>query len=88
VVNFFRTTIGGRTNYLTPGGGIPARHPLVHPRHKLQYFQDVGWEDDWIATAERIVRDRFESGYCEDQPTDEPQVGDEVRHLYLFYAAS
>ena len=45
---------------------------VLHPRHKLQYFRDVGWEDDWIATAERIARDRFESGYCE--VTDEPQV--------------
>jgi len=49
---------------------------VLHPRHKLLYFEDAGWEDDWIATAEKLVRDRFESAYCADRPqsTDKTPV--------------
>lgn len=40
-------------------------------------------------TVERIVRDRFESGYCQIEPTDEPQVNVEdskvrLRVAYFF----
>ncbi|TFK59950.1 hypothetical protein BDN72DRAFT_729660, partial [Pluteus cervinus] len=24
---------------------------ILHPRHKLKYFEDAGWEDDWIDKA-------------------------------------
>jgi hypothetical protein len=30
--------------------------PLVlHPRHKLQYFKNAGWQDECIERAEEIV---------------------------------
>jgi hypothetical protein len=51
---------------------------VLHPRHKLRYFQDAGWEDDWIAMASRIVRDRFETGYRTVQPTDEARAESKV----------
>ena len=36
---------------------------VLHPRHKLSYFKTARWEDEWIATAERLVRDEFASSY-------------------------
>ncbi|KAI9451886.1 hypothetical protein F5148DRAFT_986311 [Russula earlei] len=30
-----------------------------NPQLKLKYFQQHGWERDWIETAEEIVRDKF-----------------------------
>ncbi|KAF8238215.1 hypothetical protein L208DRAFT_1076278, partial [Tricholoma matsutake] len=32
---------------------------VLHPQLKLKYFQQHGWEKDWIKTAEGIVRDEF-----------------------------
>ena len=28
---------------------------VLHPRHKLQYFKNAGWQDEWIERAEEIV---------------------------------
>ncbi|KAG1839440.1 hypothetical protein DFJ58DRAFT_718543 [Suillus subalutaceus] len=28
---------------------------VLHPRHKLSYFRSVGWEQQWIKTAEKLV---------------------------------
>jgi hypothetical protein len=33
------------------------RGVVLHPRHKLSYFKSADWEDDWINTAEALVRD-------------------------------
>jgi hypothetical protein len=32
---------------------------VLHPRHKLTYFKNARWEDDWVTTAEKLVRDQF-----------------------------
>jgi hypothetical protein len=32
---------------------------VLHPHHKLQYFKNVGWQDDWIKQAEDIVQMEF-----------------------------
>ncbi|KAG2086661.1 uncharacterized protein F5147DRAFT_558462, partial [Suillus discolor] len=32
---------------------------VLHPQHKLKYFERAGWERAWIDTAEEIVRDVF-----------------------------
>jgi hypothetical protein len=32
---------------------------VLHPQLKLKYFQQHGWEKDWIQTAEEIIRDEF-----------------------------
>ena len=37
---------------------------MLHPRHKLAYFQRVGWEPDWIATARNIVRAEYDRKYA------------------------
>ncbi|KAJ8582620.1 hypothetical protein M405DRAFT_690829, partial [Rhizopogon salebrosus TDB-379] len=36
---------------------------VLHPHHKLSYFKTAGWEDEWIKTAEALVRDEFERSY-------------------------
>ncbi|KIM61399.1 hypothetical protein SCLCIDRAFT_71135, partial [Scleroderma citrinum Foug A] len=36
---------------------------VLHPRHKLSYFKTARWEDEWITTAENLVRDGFSRSY-------------------------
>ncbi|KIL60459.1 hypothetical protein M378DRAFT_83694, partial [Amanita muscaria Koide BX008] len=38
---------------------------VLHPRHKLQYFETTSWERDWIATAEEIVTDEYKGSYSD-----------------------
>jgi hypothetical protein len=43
--------------------------PVLHPRHKLNYFKNEKWEDDWIEAAKRLVRDEFDLSYnCPPAP--------------------
>jgi hypothetical protein len=37
---------------------------VLHPRHKLHYFKAAGWEQEWIDTAEEIVRNEFKQNYA------------------------
>jgi hypothetical protein len=60
---------------------------VLHPRHKLKYFEQAGWEPGWIRTAEEIVRAVFESSYAMPADDDEvplPNVSQEVCVLYIF----
>jgi hypothetical protein len=43
---------------------VLTRASVLHPRHKLQYFKTAGWQDEWIQTAEGLVRDEFERSYA------------------------
>jgi hypothetical protein len=36
---------------------------VLHPRHKLQYFKNAGWQDEWIERVEEIVRMVFNLSY-------------------------
>jgi hypothetical protein len=36
---------------------------VLHPRHKLQYFEKAGWKDAWIKTSREIVRTEFDQTY-------------------------
>lgn len=36
---------------------------VLHPQHKLQYFQDANWDDEWIDTATGIVCEEFLQAY-------------------------
>jgi hypothetical protein len=33
---------------------------VLHPQHKLKYFEQAGWEPAWIKTAKEIVWVKFE----------------------------
>jgi len=37
---------------------------VLHPRHKLTYFRNAGWEESWIDTAKKIVRDEYDRSYA------------------------
>ena len=37
---------------------------VLHPKHKLKYFEKQGWDHNWIETAENIVREEFMSSYA------------------------
>jgi hypothetical protein len=39
------------------------RLQVLHPRHKLKYFENAGWEKEWIERAEEIVREEFDKSY-------------------------
>ena len=44
---------------------FPSKFPAVlHPRHKLQYFEKAGWEESWIKTSRDIVRTEFDQTYA------------------------
>lgn len=51
---------------------------VLHPRHKLEYFKTAAWEDDWIETAEGLVRDEFERSYSARHVSDEEGDGMDV----------
>ncbi|KIL59371.1 hypothetical protein M378DRAFT_56420, partial [Amanita muscaria Koide BX008] len=36
---------------------------ILHPRHKLVYFRNAGWPEDWITTAENILRTNYDQKY-------------------------
>lgn len=38
---------------------------MLHPLHKLKYFEAQGWEDEWIDSAKEVVRHEFEEYYSE-----------------------
>ena len=37
---------------------------VLHPKHKLKYFERQGWDKEWIATAEEIVQEEFRKNYA------------------------
>ena len=52
---------------------------VLHPRHKLWYFKNAGWDDKQVATAENLVQARFESVYKALQCAESQSDGDNVR---------
>lgn len=48
---------------LHPSENISYPFLVLHPRHKLKYFENAGWQDEWITRAEQIVRTQFEASY-------------------------
>lgn len=55
----------GMSVYASPlfGEKLNKTFLVLHPRHKLTYFQRAGWTAEWIATAKKIVRDEFDRNY-------------------------
>ena len=44
---------------------------VLHPKHKLEYFQRAGWPPEWIETAEALVRDEFNQSYVDRTDADD-----------------
>ncbi|KAF8797538.1 hypothetical protein BYT27DRAFT_7219086 [Phlegmacium glaucopus] len=42
---------------------------VLHPCHKLQYFKNAGWQDDWIEQVEEIVCTEFDLSYRSPDPS-------------------
>ena len=36
---------------------------VLHPHHKLKYFRNAGWEEEWVKRAEEIVHTVFDLSY-------------------------
>ncbi|EIW58949.1 uncharacterized protein TRAVEDRAFT_123695, partial [Trametes versicolor FP-101664 SS1] len=36
---------------------------VLHPGHKLKYFEQAGWPSGWRKTAEQIVRKEYDTSY-------------------------
>ncbi|KAF6741083.1 hypothetical protein DFP72DRAFT_835320 [Ephemerocybe angulata] len=37
---------------------------ILHPRHKLQYFRNRKWEEDWIVAAQALIREEYDENYA------------------------
>jgi len=62
-------------------------YTVLHPRHKLSYFKAAHWEDNWIQTAESLVRDEFERSYLtvDTSNSDVGSVVEEVSGKQVHY---
>lgn len=38
---------------------------VLHPKHKLKYFEKQNWDEDWVKTAEEIVQEEFKRNFAE-----------------------
>ena len=45
---------------------------VLHPQLKLKYFQQHGWTQDWICTAETLVREEFAKYDAPSAPASVP----------------
>jgi len=37
---------------------------VLHPRYKLAYFKNAGWEIEWVEAARQIIHDEFDRSYA------------------------
>jgi hypothetical protein len=59
---------------------------VLHPKHKLRYFEKQGWKKTWITMAEEIVREEFKKNYAAytiQKKGKKPQSSKKVNHLEL-----
>lgn len=54
------------------------RFIVLHPAHKLHYFEKAGWETAWISNAEKLLRDKFEASYSMLETDNQLPVGEDV----------
>jgi hypothetical protein len=74
----YRIAMG--TSVFTSFGADYTNEPfkVLHPRNKLNYFKNAGWEADWIKTASDLVRDEFDLLYADiaiDSDNNESHAG-------------
>ncbi|KAJ3498251.1 hypothetical protein NLJ89_g10242 [Agrocybe chaxingu] len=49
---------------------------ILHPRHKLSYFRTASWPQEWIDTAEDLLRSEFERSYRLEELSEDEDMGD------------
>ena len=57
---------------------------MLHPAHKLHYFEKAGWERPWITAAEEVLCSTFDLSYKEDDelPVQVDEHEKVVQHEY------
>ena len=58
---------------------------VLHPRHKLTYFENADWPDDWIKKAKEIVRAQFELSYGSFDDGSCPTSQEKVSTTNLYF---
>ena len=60
---------------------------VLHPRHKLSYFKNAKWEDEWIDAARQLVRDEFDLSYSHPSTSQRLESSNRVciACLYIFH---
>jgi hypothetical protein len=53
---------------------------VLHPGLKLQYFHQQGWQDEWIANVETLVREEYAHNY---EGKEDPVTANVVSLPYL-----
>jgi hypothetical protein len=48
---------------------------VLHPQYKLEYFRTANWEQEWIDTAEDLLRTQFQNKYEEFDEVSPPSNG-------------
>ncbi|TFY51080.1 hypothetical protein EVG20_g11174 [Dentipellis fragilis] len=51
---------------------------VLHPHHKLAYFQNVQWQEDWIETMRDMVHDEFKRSYASLEVPEDAEEDIEV----------
>jgi hypothetical protein len=69
--NVYRVAMG-RSSFSLHYFTINSCSIVLHPQLKLKYFQQHGWEKEWINTAEEIVRDEFKKYDVSDNKVPSP----------------
>lgn len=66
---------------------------MLHPQHKLLYFKAADWEDNWIQTAEQLVREEFERSYLSldadsdlGREADVLESNDNILMVFFFFS--
>ncbi|KAI0718451.1 hypothetical protein C8T65DRAFT_570710 [Cerioporus squamosus] len=54
----------------------------MHPGYKLNHFRKVGWPEDWIAVAETMIRDEWETYYKPQAAPAPPIVDPNMRQMF------
>ena len=52
---FFNISFLNSNNY--------AYYLILHPHHKLKYFEKAGWKAEWITAAKEIIHAEFGRSY-------------------------
>ena len=58
---------------------------VLHPRHKLHYFKNARWPQEWIDTARDIVEAEFKRGYSSQDVGEDEMSDQEVCSLILLF---
>ena len=43
---------------------------VLHPRHKLNYFENANWDIEWVQTTRQMVWDEYDRSYKKSPATD------------------